>query len=433
MKRLVLFLLVACAGLFAETVSLDTVFEYAAKNSVGLEMKRLDAEMGKSDVESAEADYYPAFNLVYNTEYTESLDGIPLGTESVGGITISNGTRYQNSAALQMTYSLYTFGATEKAVLAARRSAEAAEKERCLKEKELFLQILQKYADALKLAEEMHYKKEMLLLRRKIYAAKERLYKAGHYSKVDLGDEAIYIISLERERENASLQYREDLLEISRLSYMPIGFDVTLMPIGEDKSLSETVPFEKTAEAFVLKKRIEAKKAELDMHERRQYPSFSMYGNYYLYASDPRRYYYPLRHLHSKSWNIGFSIRMNLFEGFRDSAKARRLSLELKKAQEAYEEAKHKYLYEGRDRRTRLDELAVLQKKDEKLREQNRKKAEMVKRLRKYRKVDLLAQLNAQYELMERTLNLEKRKIERAATMMSLKISERGPQQCTQR
>ena len=431
-KSLVIFLFLS-STLFAKEISLEDIFKHASKNALSLKMKQLDASIEASGIESAESGYYPTFNVVYNTEYTESLDGIPLGTESVGGITISNGTRYQSSAALQMNYNLYSFGATDKEVLAAKRSTQVKTKEQCLQEQQLYEQILEKYTDALKLQRDKKYKTEMLFVRKELYSAKERLYRAGQYSKVDLGDEAIYIISLERDIENALLQYKQDIIKLSELSYMPLDAEDSLISIAVDKNSTALLSsFEKTTQAHMLQTQIEAKKAEISLQTRKQLPSLSMYGNYYLYASDPKEYDYPVTHMKQKSWNIGFSIRFNLFNGFKDNSQSKRLSLELQKLQQQFNDAKHSFTYENRSKTAQLSELSVLQSKDEKLLAENKNKLTMIKRLRTHQKVDLLTELNARYELLERTLNLEKRKIERASTAISLKIANRGEKQCTQ-
>ena len=432
MKIVFILLLFFTSCLFAREVTLEEIFEYASKNALSLKMKEIDASIEATAIESAESGYYPVFNLVYNTEYTESLDGIPLGSESVGGITISNGTRYQSSAALQMNYNLYSFGATQKQVLAAQFSTQAKKEEWCLQEQQLYEQILEKYTDALKLLQESIYKKEMLHIRKKLYSAKERLYKAGQYSKVDLGDEAIYIITLERDIEDAILGYKQSIMKLAELSYMPLKPTDTLVPFQELNTSMSNTSFELTPKAQMLRHEIEAKKAQISLQTRKQLPSLGMYGNYYLYASDPKEYDYPITHLRNKSWNVGFSIRFNIFNGFQDSSESTRLNLELQKLQQQFNDAKHSFIYDNKSKSLQLRELTILQSKEERLLDENKKKLAMIQRLREHKKVDLLTQLNAQYELLQRTLNLEKRTIDKKATAIALEIAHRGVEACTQ-
>ena len=433
MKIVFILLLFFTGSLFAREVTLEEIFEYASKNALSLKMKQIDASIEATAIESAESGYYPVFNVVYNTEYTQSLDGIPLGSESVGGITISNGTRYQSSAALQMNYNLYSFGATQKQVLATQLSTQAKKEEWCLQEQQLYEQILEKYTDALKLLQESIYKKEMLHIRKKLYSAKERLYKAGQYSKVDLGDEAIYIIALERDIEDALLGYQQNIMKISELSYIPLQPTDTLLPLDRymDNN-SSIISFESTPKARMLRHEIEAKKAQISLQTRKQLPSLGMYGNYYLYASDPKEYDYPITHLRKKSWNVGFSIRFNIFNGFQDSSESTRLNLELQKLQQQFNDAKHSFIYDNKSKSLQLKELSILQSKEERLLDENKNKLAMIKRLREHKKVDLLTQLNAQYELLQRTLNLEKRTIDKKATAIALEIAHRGVEACTQ-
>jgi len=420
------------SALFSKEITLDFLFEHASKNALTLKMSRIDVAIESTRIEEAESGFYPTFNMVYNSEYTKSLDGIPYGSESVGGITIPNGTRYQSSLALQMSYNLYDFGATEHSVLNARLSTESKKYRQCLQETQLHQQILEKYSEALKASKEQAYKKKMLKIRKEIYFAKERLYKAGQYSKIDLGDEAIYIVSLERDVRNASLKYKQEMIRISELSYLPLSPMDTLAPLSQTKFKDFTQIFESTARARMLKKKIEAKRAEMSLNKSQQLPQVTMYGNYYMYASDPKDYGYALKHMRKKSWSVGVSVHFNIFNGFKDRAKTRRLALELLRLQDEYNDAKHSFYYENKGRLSQLKELSILEKKDKKILEKDRKKIKMINRLRENSKIDLISKLNSQYELLKNMLDLEKREIDRAATAISLKIANRGVEQCTQ-
>ena len=432
MKKIILWFFL-CIAVFAKEISLEEIFRYASENALSLKITKIDTAIEESNIKTAESDYYPKLNVVLNHEYTKSMDGTPLISESVGGVTIPNTTGYQSSAVFQMNYDLYSFGATQKSVLAAKLSAEEKREEQCLREQRLYLQILEKYTEALKLLEEIKYKKEMLRTRKEIYHAKERLFRSGQFSKVDLGDEAITVLSLEREIKNASLLYGQNILKLSELSFMPLSREDTLLPL-EDIATDHTAPsFEFTAEARTLRKKIEKKRAEIELHESRQYPSIGMYGNYYLYSSDPKVFERSIKDVRSKSWNIGLTIRFNIFNGFKDRAIARRLSLELMKLREEYADAEHRFEYETEEKMTLLNELSALKREDEALVKSGNEKKRMVKRLREHNKIDLITELNSRYEAMKHVLELQKRKIEKASTAISLKISGRGERECNQR
>ena len=430
--RVCLFVSAIVGSLWADTVSLQDILDHASHNAKTLLMKQIDAKIESKNVKSAESGYYPTLNFVYNGEYNQALDGSSLSNEYVGGMTISSQTRYQSSMAFQLNYDLYHFGVTDKQVSIAASEEEIKRIEWCSEEKKLYGQILEQYANARKAMIEKKYTIQMLEVRQKLYEMKERLYNAGQYSKVDLGDEAIAIIGIERDIENAQMQYKENLMRISQLSYMEIGQETQLLPIDTEKRDNSIKKYEDTAEGKVLYKRIAQKRDEISMQTREGLPSLALYSNYYYYGTDPKKYDYTISHIDKKSWNVGFTIRYNIFNGFKDESKKERLTLELQRLQQEFYDAKHSYEYETDSKTTRIDELDTLREKEQHLLEENYKKREMLKRLRDEQKVDLLTQLNAEYELLQRTLNIETRSIDAAYERASLKISHRGMEECSQ-
>lgn len=426
-----LLIFIVVSSLWADTVSLQEILDHATHNAKVLQMKQLDAKIESKNVKSAESGYYPSLSFVYNGEYNQALDGSSLSNEYVGGLTISSQTRYQSSMAFQLNYDLYHFGVTDKQVSIATSELDIKRIEWCSEEKKLYGQILEQYANARKVTVEKRYTTQMLEVRKKMYKMKERLYNAGQYSKVDLGDEAISIIGIERDIENAQMQYKEDLIKISQLSYMNMKNDTQLLPIDGENEESPIKKYEDTAEAKILHQRIVQKRDEISMQAREELPSLALYSNYYLYGSDPKQYDYTISHINKKSWNAGFAIRYNIFSGFKDDSKKERLKLELEHLQEEFYDAKHSYDYETRSKTTRIDELDTLKEKEERLLEENYQKRDMLKRLREEQKVDALTQLNAEYELLQRTLNIETRKIDAAYERASLNILHRGMDQCS--
>lgn len=432
MSKIFLLLFLSTLLLSAKEIRFEEITTYASKHVLSLQMKQVEKKIESKKVEGVAADYYPTLNLVYNNEYTESLDGTSLGTESIGGITISNGTRYQNSVALQLNYNLFHFGATNAEMQIAKTNVAIKENEWCQVEKDLQQKLLKIYADALKQLNKKEYLSEMLAIREKLYHTKERLYNAGQYSKVDLGDEAILLISMQRDIENALMQYKDDLLQLSKLSYMQIENDDILLPLTIKEQTTSTKKFEDTAEAKIIEKKIAQKREEITLKFRQQLPSLSLYSNYYLYSSHPTEFEHPMLHMSQKSWNIGFSVRFNIFEGFKNSAANAQLHLELQNLQNQLIQTKHNFEYEKRSKVTKIDELKLLKYKEEDLLQKNNNKLAMVMRLRENKRVDMLRELNAKYELLQRKLNLADREVDINFQTISLIITNRGVNQCTQ-
>jgi outer membrane protein TolC len=431
LKAIVFGVLLTESFLGAQSVSLQEIFNFATHNAKVLQLKAIDAKIEAANVKSAESGYYPTLGVVYNAEYNQALDGNTYSSEYIGGLTISSQTRYQSSIAFQLNYNLYDFGATEKQVAAAKEELDAKKIEWCSEEKKLYKEILQQYADGRKAMLEQKYKNKMLLVHKKLYTVKERLYKAGEYSRIDLGDEAIAVMKLESDIENARMRYQEDIFKISQLSYMPLDIKTRLLPLKTNNDLHVKIQFEETPKAKELQKHIAKKRNEISMQTRKNLPSLALYGNYYLYSSHPTAYDYTVSHLNKKSWNAGLALRYTFFDGFKSSAQKERLHLQLLHLQEEFADAKHAYEVSQAAKYNKIDEIKFLEEKDQNLIDNNQKKIAMLDRLRKERQVDLLTRLNAQYELLGRILNMQVRKVDAAYERISLDILQRGMKECT--
>ena len=427
-----LSMLVLSSFLWAESISLEEILDYASKNAQSLKIKETDAMIESTNIQSAESAYYPSLNVVYNGEYNKALDGIPLGSETIGGVTIANGTRYQSSVAFSLNYDLYHFGATDKHVDIAWAEYNIKRTEWCSLENELHQRILEHYVSARKLSTEYEYKNKMLILHKKLFSIETRLYKVGQYSKIDLGDEAISIITLDSEIKDISILYQDEINKLSTLSYKNISNDTKLLPlINKENTQPDT--YNNTINSIILQKKISQKVDEISLQSREQMPSLGAYSSYYYYGSDPDRYKESFSKLGEKSWNVGLALRFNIFEGFKHSAKSKRLSLELQRLKQEYTEAEHEFNYEVQVRINKVKDLEYLKKNEQQLVDRNYKKVGMLKRLRKSKKVDMITEINAEYALLERTLNMKIRNIDMLFEAMSLSILKRGVTQCSLR
>jgi len=415
----------------AKTLSLDEILEYASAHSKVLAIKKIDMYIADVNVENALSAYYPSLNFVYNAEYNRALDGGSLNVESVGGTTITSNTRYQNSLALQLQYDLFHFGATDKQVLISELEKSVKQKEWCLSEQQLHQSLLEYYAKALKAKEERTIKLQMLELRREIYVMKERLYKAGESSRVDVGDEAIAIVELQTEIDNTFMEYKESLLRLKQLSTLQFEKDVKLLPL-EIQHIEKSKNFEETYEAQKIRTQIIKKQEELSLNIRKQLPSLGLYSNYYLYGSDADMYKESLKDIGKKSWNIGLSLRLNIFEGFKHMSTHERLLLEVKKLKQQYQQAEHDFIYETQAKKSKFEELSLMQIHTQNLFHEDKNKQEMLKRLRAMEQIDQISYLNFLYEQAQHAIQAKMREIDKAYEVHSYIILQRGLDQCTQ-
>ena len=418
--------------LFAKSVSLDEILEYALKHTLTLKIKKLEAKIESKNIQIAKSSYYPKFDISYDTEYSKSLEGSIFSSKSINGVSIPSSTRYQDSIILAMDYELYNFGAKDKQVNIAKISKEIKEKEWCEQKKNLYLQITKAYKDALKEQVKIEYKNKMLLIREKLYEAIKRLYDARRYSKTNLADEAIAVLALQKEIADAKMSYKEAINSLFTLSYMNFDKQIRLAFINTNVTTLNNIRYEDSSEAKILAYKIKQKREQIALKTKERYPSFELYSNYYIYASDSDSFSRPLFHMRKNSWNVGMSVRFNIFDGFKSSLVKERLFLELEKLKQEYNEKKHLFLQKVNSTKVKINELRKLKSKEKELIAKNREKLSMLKRLREIKKIDLLTSLRGEYELYRQNLNLKLQKIDIAFEKRVLDITTQGDKKCDQ-
>ena len=418
--------------LCAQSISLEEILSHASEHALSLQMKQTDAAIEHTNIGSAEAEYYPSLNVSYTAQYNKSLDGLPIGSDTVGGVTISNRTEYQSSVAFGLNYDLYHFGATDKKVSIATAEYAIKKMQWCSDEKELHLKILEHYANARKAGVQIKYKKQMLDLHKELYVLKQRLYEVGRYSKIDLGDEAIYMIGLQRDIEDIVMGYKENLIRLSQLSHKKLPNESKLLALRLDMQDDDLQAYKDTTEGIISNKKIQQKKDEISLQFRQQLPSLSLSSNYYFYESHPTSYEHTLSNIDDKSWNVGLSLRYNIFEGFKHSADKERLQLELYRLEQQREAEQYNYDYETKSKSEKIAKLQELKEHEEALLEENYKKQALLERLKKARKIDTITKINAQYQLLQRLLSSKKREIDSNYERIALSIQNRGTNQCSQ-
>lgn len=418
----------------AQVISYKELLESASSQSNKLKIFKSDEQIQSSNIETLYGDYYPSLALSYNTEYNRDLNGFSSGSESIGDTIITDGTRYQSSLSLNLNYELYHFGTTDDSIRIAKKELDIKKLIWCEEEKKLHQNILDRYSSAIKSKIKKDLKAQMLEIRHQLYKIKQRLYVAGKYSKVDLGDEAITIIDLQRDIELSLLQYQEDLLQLSNLSHIKIDENTTqLLEIGIGKEKEQTnMAFNKTALGYKYINQIKQKYQEISKLKNSQYPSISMYGNYYMYGTDKNNVSGSFDNIRQNSWKLGLAIRINIFEGFKYKNNSQTLKYELQRIKQERDLTAREYEYNLNTKQSKISHLKIMQEKDQDLYDKTAQKIAMIKRLRKNHQVDRASELNALLESLQRELNLKIEKCDRAYERASLDIAYRGVNQCTQ-
>jgi len=333
---------------------------------------------------------------------------------------------------MRLNYELYHFGTTMKQIEAGEKEITVKRLEQCSEEVKLYRELLEHYSRAQRAQNDKRFKSRMLTLRQELYALKQCLYAAGKESRVSVGDEAIRLIDLERDIERSQMSYEEHLIALTKLSHVELDLSSTkLLPLTTKPEEIYLGSFEENSQARQYKEKIDQKSAEISLNLRTQLPVLSLYSNYYLYGSDMHNAYNAFEDIKPNSWNVGLSLRWNLFEGFKYNSESARLHLERDRLVEEYALAKREFDADTQTKQHHLQRLAQLSKNEtDALRETNQKII-MTQRLREQGESDAVSEVSMKLEGLERELTLDSETLQHAYEAESLKLQHRGIDTCT--
>lgn len=390
-----------------QEVTFYQLIQSAKQHSNTLLMYDYDIKIAKEKAQETRSAYYPSVVVSLNTEYAKTFDDTRSGVDSVGDTVVSNTTGYKSSLSLELNYNLYDFGVTDKKIVIADKNIVLKRLQWCKGERELYRKILDLYHDAYKTQLELKIRKEIVTLRHKNYILKKRFYKAGKISKIDLGDDAITMVEEEHRIEQLKKRFDETVLKLSQLSFIVLDpSSIVFLPLVRDRDKDiHFISFEHTPEAIELITKISQKKDEIFSLVHSQFPTVSLYSNYYLYGYHFKRIDYAVKNLQRTNWRIGVGVRLPLFEGFSFTHQLEQLRLQLKRLQTEYQMKKRNYLYESRKLMKSVVHTGILFDYADVIKEEAIENSKLIKRLRKYKEVDAIEQINRRIVVLQHRLN----------------------------
>jgi outer membrane protein TolC len=332
---------ISCNG---QTITYEDIVKNAISNSTKLKIGKTNVKIEEANLGILDANFYPQVTAIYSTEYTKNLDEKTQNV-SVGEINVNSNTQYENSIALKLNYELYNFGATNERLKVGKQEVTIKEIDICLEESKLKEEILNHYTKALNNSLEMKVFQEIRLIKKQIYDYKTRLQQAGMNSNVVILNEAINLIDLENKIEQLKNEYLNSLLNLSKLSQTNFDLhDLQLIPLTlESNNSLENVQYEDTPFGKQYLVKITQKQNELNALKLSKLPVISFTSNYYYYGSDNNSFATSYKELRKNSWNSGFNLRWNIFEGFKSDSETKRLELEKIKLLYEYELAQKEF------------------------------------------------------------------------------------------
>ena len=223
----------------------------------------------------------------------------------------------------------------------------------------------------------------------------------------------------------------EGNLELAADIELALDQNSILLPIGVSAHNILVDTFEKTTQGYRFKQLIQKKQKEILMANYKEFPTVSVYGNYYMYGDDPSESSQAFHTTNQNSWKLGFSVRLRLFEGFKYRYENERLHHELKRLEEEQFLKKREYEYEVKSKSMKLVDLQYLEKQTEELYTKSSQKMQLATRLKEQREMNSYQALLIKLEQLEKDLDLQLERSDTAYEQASLDILYRGVEQCT--
>jgi outer membrane protein len=304
------------------TIIFEDVVHKAFNNSLELRVLSLDYDIAKESILEVESLYYPTITLGMDAQYTKNIDA--------NEETLNSQTGYDSSSVLKLNYILYDFGKRDSQLSIERIKSLSVDHEVDKKKLSLQLELLNIYINILKLKEQISSYMKIKKIYNQIYMYQKRLYSAKQIDKVTLSQSAIEIVELE----SKIAKYRHNLgIHLQELSFLTNDtytiFDDFSSPILSSTELSS---YEETVEYKEYKTRIDQKNKELQSIGSDFYPKISFASSYQWINYDEKSLSQSLK-LDQKLYDLGISISIPIFDGFRTVHQKRRAMLERKRLQ----------------------------------------------------------------------------------------------------
>ncbi len=431
LRGVVIFLFfIFMAPCFGQTQDLNfsEILEQALFHSYDLKIGWLEKKIRGERLAEVKATYYPTLSLGFTNEYLHDLGKGDVNTVSVGETIISgNESTFQHSVALTGQYLLYDFGARGLKFQNAERDIELAQHTTAQRLIDLKIEVLLLFQTGLQLQKKIEAESDILGLRKEVYQFTLRLVESGSKDKPAQGMAAIAVAQA---LQNCEALQLEMVTELEKLAFHTgKNYQMTEVRFNDFPEQTGTyamADISKLPEIMAYDVAIEQKKAEITIAQRNWLPTLSLYSSYRMYGNDRDSFLNSFESLEEKNVTIGLMVKMNLFNGFSDEAKAKRLEKELEKLQieKAKQVAKDEYKVRTLEQKSRLFEQGL--ENSNAYRAALNDQGTMGKRLSGQQMIDRISLLQQKEAQMEKHLILALADVERCVNALQLQILAEG-------
>lgn len=428
-QGVVLFLIFILPGQgLAKDLNFSEILSKALVHSHDLKMGGLETNISRERLNEAGAMYYPSLSLRFTNEYMADLDKDASDTVSVGETVIpGNDSTFQHSVALSAQYLLYDFGVRELKYRNAEKEILLTHHNAAQRLIDLKIEVLSLFGTGLALQKKIEAWDALLGLRKEVYGFTQRLVASGSKDKPEQGMAAIGVAEALQNCEALQLDMAGVIEKLTYYTGENFSMaEVRFIDFPEPAGMIAAADVSKLPGIRAYDVAIERKKAEADIALRHWLPTLSLYSSYRMYGDDRTNFMDSFESLKEKNASIGLVVNMNIFNGFSDEAKARRLEIELQKLQI---EKEKKVAEEEQKLRTLAQKNSLSEQglKDvDAYQAVLRDQGAMGERLSLQQIIDGISLLQQQGDRMEKQLTLALTDVERCVNALQLQILTEG-------
>ena len=398
-----------------------TLLGEAMQKSASLILKKHDMKITKANLAIIKSEYYPNLSLKYYNEY---YHGFSRGSSaSIGGSYYPGGSEYRNSLNLNLDYEVYRFGASDLKKEMANQDVDIIKSEIELEKERIAKGLLDSFTRALKAQESIRYKKRIILIKSLLLKNTQRLYDAGFASKVDIARLRVDLVHIEKDILRSRLNIVDALKDIEILSNVKLDLEKVGLSMLEpnDAHLREFID---SAKASNIRLRMDKKIKEMELIKKDYLPTLYANGAYQIYGGDKDHFFDAIGELERNNWNIGFTLKWDIFNGFKTDNSIEKKKLEISKLVEEYRLQKISFKAKREKRAILKEAIAKIMSEESMILDETSIEKELLTRLQKAGNISIMevdkievSRLNSELDFKLQIIDQVKEEISSQLTM----------------
>ncbi len=425
------FLWIACpcgSTLFAQSLEFGALLAAAEKNAYDLKIAGTDIKIGRHRLKEIRSLFFPSADVQFYNEYTYVPEENEQGVVSVGSsVSTTLESTYQHSVVASLSCELYDFGARSLKYENARRELAIARLNLARRRVELRIQVLESYARGFRLWRRHESAHQILELRKEIYRSAQRLKGAGMLGRRRVEALALELAEALGRIDDLETAYQNALNALTYYTTEPYAAGQTVFSDMPESDQDGAPPeAERLSEIRAIEAEIDGKRVEVKIAQRQMLPRLVAYGAYRMYGSDPDSFGRSLHSIAERDATVAVVAEWNLFSGFRDVSKIRRLKAELERLSLEKEKRAAEL---ARDIQNSYQAHRFLLGREEQWRKRRSwigRSRETDSRLARQQVIDRIACLEHEVDLVRHRLDLDLKKIDRAEAGLKLAFWREG-------